>query len=441
MYSAHPNPAIPYAAAPAMPALAVGDDPLGVEKPPSLSRKFVEVLVYLNVANSAFVEVTGLATLNFVSGGFLLASGAVTLLVVTSQRERLPMSWLFALLFAALANVSEVARGAMPVIGSGVSGITHWLSQLLMICYLVRNKATEKRIILFTAFLITAMIAVGGTGTGTNESERLGLTGVGSSFSNANALAYTCALFAVALLFYSLRSAKILRPLLWVLAAVLVVYLFRTVSRGGVVTLGCGLAVLLGSILLGRGVRLSGVILVGVGLVAASQLAYMLAESMSGLSERFGQESSRLAVYSWATVNDLKDCVLFGEGSAARLGSAGITPHNTFLAAHLYFGGIAAWVYLLWVIILSMRVTRMFFSGDLPMDTRMYVVAMFGMGLAPQVMSNQGQLFWAAVFATALVEKYASPYSHRRIAQRKALSSPAAPVTSAYAGQVRPVYR
>jgi hypothetical protein len=422
-----------------VPPAGTANDALGVEKPPSLARKFVELLFYVVVLNGAYVHLTGLATVRFASGGLVLGAGLLTFFLMKAQGERLPVSVWFALIFAAAANVSQLRYGELPLIGEGLPGITHWISYLIMMCYLVRNSATQKRVLLFSAFLVVGLVISGG---GMHKgAERLMLQGVGAGFSNANALAYASGLFAVALLFYSLRSPKVLRPFLWGLAAVLTYCLFLTVSRGGAITMACGVAVLLGAILTARGVRLGGVILVGVAVVAVSQLAYLLSESVTYLEERLQTESERTLVYQWETLNDLAETLVFGRGPSAIITSAGFTAHNTFLYAHTAYGGMAAYPYLLWLIVLMVRITRMMFARDHPMDAKLLVVALFGMGLAAQLLSNQGQLFYCVVYATAITEKYTAPYSHRRIAQRKTTAWPAAFFRPTPAGGLQPLYR
>lgn len=435
MYSVYPSHAYPYGAA--RPAVAAAD-PLGIERPPSVTRKFVELLLYLTLTNSAFGTVTGLGTLRFASGGLILASGLLTLGIMLSQRERLPISIWFAWAMAIGANLSEFLRGQLPLVGHGVTGITHWLSQLLMICYLVRNEATQKRVILFVSCLFIVLMMWGGVMLGEG---RLNLIGVGSGFRNPNRQAYIAGTFAIALLFWSLRSVKILRPILWGLAGVLVYYLVLTVSRGGIATFACGSAVLMAAILLGRGVRVGGIILVGVGLIAASQLAFLFADPISLLERRFQRQSIRTKVYSRATLYDLKQTVVFGKGAGYELREVGITAHNSFLHAHTCFGGITAWPFMLWLLVLAVRIARMLLATHFPPHVKLEVVALSGMALACMLLSNMGYLIISTVYAAAVVEKYTAPYSHRRIAKRKALSRQTALVPAAYSAGAQPVYR
>jgi hypothetical protein len=98
----------------------------------------------------------------------------------------------------------------------------------------------------------------------------------------------------------------------------------------------------------------------------------------------------------------------------------GIAPHNTFLYVHLAYGGMCAYIYLAWLLLLSTRIFRMMLGHELPMDTKLLVVAMFGMGLGAQLLSNQGYVFLASMYGIAVVEKYTHPYRRSAVLARAA---------------------
>jgi len=395
---------------------------LNVERPPLLRRKLVEILFYLSVTLSAFSAAIGLP-LPFAIGGIVTLSGAFTFGVWILSKDRLPISIWFAIAITALANLSQLLRGELPVFGVGLRSFLFWVSFLLMLCYLLQNQATQRRVLLFLSALVIVVVVLSGVqdpGYG-----RLRLEGAAGSFGNANALAYTSGIFSVALLFLSLRSSKKLRLILWAAAAVLFYDLFLTVSRGGLFAYACGIAVLLISVLSDRGVRIGGIVMIVAVALGSFPGAYLLSDHITALGERveLTSESKRLNVYSLSTLHDLKDTALVGRGREMVDGVGSFprpTEHNTFLYTHMTYGGIAAWVYLAWLITLGIRILRMMRAHHLPFSIKLEVVAMFGMGLVAQFLSNQGQQFVCTIYVTALVERYTAPYGRRQIGARLA---------------------
>ncbi|MBU0638911.1 MAG: hypothetical protein KKB50_08605 [Planctomycetes bacterium] len=397
-------------------------DPLGVEARQTIGRWVVEALLYATLLNSTFYQQLGWSLIPYAGGAPILAAGLLTFLIMLIERERVPLSLWFALLMNVTANVSQVFGNSEPVLfGEGLPPLLHWLCQLAMVCYLIRNSGAQKRMLLFFSALLLVIVAIGGAEYVQAKTERLDLEQVGGGFANANRLAYVTGLLAMGLVFWSLRANKLLRPALWGLALALTVIMFRTVSRGGILTFGCGLAVLVLAIAAGRGVRLGGVILILVIVAAVSQVGFLLTESTESFRERLDKPSVRTQVYSVATLQDLARTIIVGTGhSGAYTTAAGITAHNSFVYTHMALGGITGWPYLIWLMLLSLRVYRMVRAPDLPFDLKMQVVCLFGMGLGSQVLSNQGYLFLTTIYATALTEKYTAPYSRRSIAARSA---------------------
>ena len=76
-------------------------------------------------------------------------------------------------------------------------------------------------------------------------------------------------------------------------------------------------------------------------------------------------------------------------------------------------------LYLLWIGILGVRILRMLRAGDFPMDIRLFVLAVFGMSLAAQLLSNMGYMFLTSVYAAAVTEKYTQVYSRRQMHMRQ----------------------
>lgn len=389
---------------------------LAIERPPSLARKAVELMFYLSFGNSTFLPYTGLEALEFASGGTVALFGLLAFIISTFQGERLNMTFKFIILMTVTGTVTALSLREPPIIGDTMKPFTHWIANAAMLFYVVRNQAASRRVMLYISVALIFSVVLGGV----QEGGRLNVEEVGAAFSNSNRLAYSCGMFSVALLFWSLRSGKLIRPLLWALAAIIVYYLFLTVSRGGILAWACGMAVLAVAVLLGRGVRIAGIMLVLVSLAIGSRLAVMVADSSHYLEERAHERSMRLDVYSVGTLHDLARTTVLGRGTGAgNTTSAGIESHNSFLYTHMVYGGITAWPYLAWMIILSIRVKRMVLSSDFPLDVRMQVLALFGMGLASQLLSNAGYQFISTIYATAVIEKYTAPYSRARIMERQ----------------------
>ena len=122
-----------------------------------------------------------------------------------------------------------------------------------------------------------------------------------------------------------------------------------------------------------------------------------------------------MRVYSVETLYDLWDSKVLGSGPLTITRAAGITAHNSFIYTHMCFGGITAWPYLIWLLVLGIRILRMMRFSDIPWDIKLLVVALFGMALGSQVLSNKAYLYYSTIYATAIVEKYTAPFSGRRM--------------------------
>jgi len=334
----------------------------------------------------------------------------ICFVILMVQRERLPASIWFALAMNVGANLSQTMRGEMPIVGAGLNFLFLWMCQLLVVCYLVRNDACRKRILVFLAVMILICTVFFGQATGAYGQRRLGLEkqAVGGTMANANDLAHTAAPLALAILFWSLRAARSARPWLWALGLAMLVVVVRTVSRGGIISTGCGLTVLAVTILLGRGARLGGILMVLFGALALSQLAFLVSDPWSLFEKRMGQKSERLAVYNRQTWEDLAETMVLGRGTQmSYVRAAGIHAHNTYINIHLTYGGITAIPYLVWVGYLGWRTARFLMRREAaPLTLRMELLCLFGMALAAQLLSNLGIVFLSSVYAVAVIEKY-----------------------------------
>jgi hypothetical protein len=397
-------------------------DPFGRERPGSVLRKLVEMLLYLMVLNSVFLYKTGFILIPYLAGGLNTIAGVICLFVMLLEGERFATSVKFAIAMNITANLSQMlANGVTPILGRGLPQMLHWLSTLLIVCYLVRNTATQKRVMIFFTLLLIGVSFYAGETVGVRGGKRVGVAeDIGGNFANPNTLGYVGGFFCVAVLFWSLRCTKAFRPMLWVLAALLFFITVRTVSRVGIFLLLFGLGVLVISVLMGRGARVGGIIMIVVCLLALSQLTFVFADTIYAFEKRLHGERestmSRLNLYSWDTLGDLAGTLFIGKGpERAESTSTGITAHNTFVYTHMCFGGITAWPYLAWLIVLGVRVVRMLRSRVYTWDTSLMIFAMYSMILGEQLTNNYGYTDFSSIYGIALIEKYAGPFDSRQV--------------------------
>src|SRR5262249_54939887 len=159
------------------------------------------------------------------------------------------------------------------------------------------------------------------------------------------------------------------------------------------------------AILLARGARLGGLVLVVFGAIAAFQMAYLFAGSIDLLKNRFEGErrntESRTMLYDVRTLSDLWDTTPFGRGpDRAANTSTGINAHNTFVYMHMAFGAITAWPLLIWQIAMGLRVLRMLRDSAVPIDSRLMVLAFYGMVFGEYMTNNTSFMEISALVGT-----------------------------------------
>jgi len=417
---------------PVDPALIPALDPYGVERSPSILRKLIELLLYVMVLNSVFLMRTGLVLIPYLSGGLNTASGLLCLFVMLLEGERPCMSVKFAVVMNVAANLSlSLGLGIQPVLGKGLPQMLHWFSMLTMICFLVQDRRAEKRLMLFfSVLLIGIMFFTSETISTRGGAERVGAAeDIGGNFANTNAVAYVGGFFCTALLFWSLRAARSFRPVLWFLSGLLLFITFRTVSRVGILLLLFGIGMLIIAIMMGRGTRVGGLILILVGMLVLSQLAFLFSDTMAALEKRIHGERestmSRLNLYSWQTLGDLMETLFVGRGPAnAQNTSSGITAHNTFVYTHMCYGGFAGWLFLAWTILLGRRLWRTIKARAYPWDRLIMLATFFALIVGEYMTNNLGFVDFSAMYGVAVIEKYTRPFSTRLMTERQWAASP-----------------
>jgi hypothetical protein len=406
-----------------------------MDRPASLTRKFIEFLFYLVMTNTILISASGRNPVPFLSGGLIALGGVLTLFIMLTQRERLPVVFWAGLVMVIGGSISDAAStGAMMFIGDNVRFLVLWTAASLMAFYLVQNEATMKRMVLFYCVItLTGVAMTGFSLTEARAKDRLGLENVLSgTLADPNSLSYMSGLLTVFMLFWSLRARKLLRPLLWVLAALLTLVLLRTVSRSGIVVLMAGLAVFVAAVMMGRGVRASGIVVVLAGMVGAIVVLSVASSSLEYFESRMHEHSIRQDVYRWETVEQLVETIAIGYGVKART-AVGIAAHNSFIQTHLAYGGITAYPYAAMLFIMWWRTAKFVRRKDLPLDSRFMVLAVMGMTFSFQMFSNYGYSYPESVFAMVIVCRYTQPQPGADRELQRVLDSAAAygyPVTA-----------
>jgi hypothetical protein len=98
--------------------------------------------------------------------------------------------------------------------------------------------------------------------------------------------------------------------------------------------------------------------------------------------------------------------MVFGTGQEDAVTGAGITAHNSFIYTHMAYGGLAGWLYVLWMLWMARGIARMFRAQNLPVDVKLMIAALFGMAIVGHMFSNMGYIFYSSVYATAMAEKH-----------------------------------
>lgn len=394
-----------------------------VDRPGTFARKVVEFTFYAVTVNSLVLSSGGFIQLPpFFAGGLISALGAMAVVMMLAQGERLPAIFWIALVMSGGASLSEwVVSRQLPFVGESVRWLVLHACNLVVVYYIVQNESARKRaLIVFAAMALAMVFVVGAQLTSTARQERLHLEGFGGSLGNANGLSFLTGFIAINLLFWSLRSTVVIRPFLWGLAAVLVLVMVRTVSRGGIGTFAVGFTLLTLTVLSARGVRWSGIIVILISIVVGFYLLSVAAESVEYLKTRFGEHSIRQDVFRAETLDQLWDSILFGSGGRVET-VVGIRAHNSFITTHMDYGGLTAYPYLLMLVLLGVRTFRMFFAREYPLDLRMWIVTLLVMSLCYQFFSNQGFCHPESVLAFALISKYTEAYRFGALRTRRTL--------------------
>jgi hypothetical protein len=394
----------------AIPSLGFADqfDGLAVEGSNQLGpwRFVAEALFYFIVVSTNIPDLTPLGHVRFGLGGIIDFTGLFFVLLLAFSRDPFPFSLKMAIVMALLVNASNWWAGDVPIIGEKSAPYLHWIAWLAMAIWLLRNDGCTRRMALFFAVFVIGVVGVGGVSNDNGEHRLHMDAGYGTSFMNSNDIAHVSALFAVACLFLGNQVRLRYRLIFWLAAILLMGVIVETVSRGGMIALGAGLA----GFLAWSSIQKSGTnklflysIALG-GTIAAIIYGGVFANQFDVFSERLGTETGRSYVYNLDMLEQLSENLLIGSGTETIVRTAGNTAHNNFIYDFICYGGIMATVYLVWLAGLSKQIWRLIIrEGSWGATGGMFAV-FFLVGMISQVLSNQANLFCSFVFVTALIE-------------------------------------
>lgn len=361
-------------------------------------RNTVEFLLYLSIGTRLFGNELGILKVAGLSGALILASGFISLVILFMRQERLPTSFMFAVLISFIATIVDLYQ-----VDLAPRDMLFWTSIMLMMCYVVRGEAGHLRCALFLSSCVFLSIYFSATFfSGMNKVQRLGL-GAGM-FGNPNSLAQISLLTAISLLFLGFRFNRVISVICMFVALGLCSVVLLTLSRQGLILLAGGLCAYMIFVLFSKTRKLEAVLL---ALIAICLVIVFRTEVMNiaeGYIFRLGLESSRVDYWKTAP-QDLPKTLLVGYGTQNAFTLEGLKPHSAFLWLHLAFGGFCAMVYTVWVLWLATRTKSLVFDQTLPGLLRTEGLVMFLIFFALQFTSVFAPYNYGCILAVATLEK------------------------------------
>ncbi len=399
--------------APAMSALP-GSNVFASEKS-HIARLFVEILFYISIVCRAFGEQLGVIKFVGLSGAIIIFSGLTSLMIIIIKHEKIPFSFYFALGVTLCGILSEmyVARSLMQM-GSS-KDLLFWTSYLLMASYFVRNDRAARRMSFFLVGCILLALKTGYIET-YGIGERLDISGLGGALVGPNTIGPLGATIAVCFLFFSLSATKKFKILYWIAALFSAYIAARTVSRMALAILAYGVFVFCITSIFTKGGKLGFIILVILALFAASKYAYEINQLALSFETRFQKQPDRLAGYD--LLSYMKSTIFLGVGRESILTVLNV-PHVTFFYLHFVYGGVSAWIYLFWLMWISIRCWRALWSDEIYLRDKLELIALYGVFLLPQLASVFAPEAYGVLFVSALLDRYTSHFSRQNIHARK----------------------
>lgn len=367
-----------------------------------------EFLLYVSIGFRVFGWQIGILKFQYFSGAIVAGSGLICLLIMIFNREKLPFSFVFILLINIFSDISEFnALGLQVFLSTGPKDMLYWLSWTLMACYIVREDRAGARFCFFLAFCILVSVALGGKAYdlgGHTGLTRFTLEGVGTMFANANALSQVAAVTAIAFLFRSLRSSKVFMLGYAAVALSLSMVALRTISRQGLILLAMGLVFYIAIIIVQKRGKLGFIIFAFLCLFAVNKFSRDTSDVMRAFEIRLNAPSTRTE-YFRTMLEDMGDTLIIGKGSLKPFTVQGIQPHNTFLYLHVAYGGLCAWTYALWVLLLTWRTSDFLWKIRDRREHGIEVLAFLLLFLAPQLVNVFAPGNFGNILALATIEK------------------------------------
>ncbi len=371
---------------------------------------FVEGLLYISIGCRVFGWQLGVLQFERLSGLIVLLCGLATIAIMVIKHDRLPQSFWFLVLILLFASISEFnAAGGQMLEGVAYKDLLFAASWTVMACYASRGEGASIRFAFFLAISVFVAVAVGQSYAGVGGRTlyaRMALKGqnVASAFANSNTLALTCYTSAITLLFYTLRSGKLMSAISICMAAALAVIDLKTLSRQGLIMLAFGLIMYFLAVFIHRKGK-TGFLMLGLLTVCAAYSYVAEYTTLKGAYEyRLGKSSTRTEYFATA-VQDMGNTLVLGKGSARPYTAEGIQPHFTFLYIHLAFGGLCAWSYAAWMMFLIWKAGPMIVRRGPRVDSRIEIATFFCLLLAAQFPSPFAPLDYANMLALGVLER------------------------------------
>lgn len=361
-------------------------------------RNTVELLLYLSIGTRLFGNELGVLKVAGLSGALILASGFISFVILLMRQERLPTSFLFAVLISFLATIVDLYQ-----IDTAPRDMLFWTSILLMMCYVVRDEAGHLRCALFLSSCVFLSIYLGGTFfSGMNGVQRLGLSN--GMFGNPNSLAQISLLTAISLLFLGFRFNRVISVICMFVALGLSSVVLLTLSRQGLILLAGGLCAYMIFVLFSKTRKLEALLLALIAICLVIVFRTEVINIADGYLFRLGLESSRVDYWKTAP-HDLPETLMAGYGTQNAFTLEGLKPHSAFLWLHLAFGGFCAMVYTAWILWLATRTKSLVFNQSLPGSLRTEGLVMFFIFFALQFTSVFAPYNYGCILAVATLEK------------------------------------
>jgi hypothetical protein len=387
----------------------------------SFLRFIFEIGFYVLVFISTFPALSPFFHMHGAVGAAFLVMGTTGLFFCFIERVKIPKTLYFIILFNLSANLSLFLKGGHTlVIGEALAPLMQWGIYFISIYYIIKSSSGEKRVILFFALLMIFAVAQfgfdhglikSGDHKGERVAGRLVLEGTSGIIANSNGLAYMSGIFAVALLYWAVKIKRGLGLLLWPLSIILAINIFRTISRGGIIVMGFGLAVFVISVLASKGTKFKNLIILFLLSIAVFVAAGSLARQIYHFQDRMHDKSNRTSVYTMSLIGDLAETLIIGKGpEEAFVSGTGIQPHNSFLQVYMAFGGITGLIFCCWVLYLFNRARLIFFNPNIPREVRFKTMTFLGMMTGCMLLTNFGYGFTSSVFVTAVIENIYETY-------------------------------